>query len=162
MSADWRDGVACRQHRGYEVVHLVNVGILFSVCVCITLTLHLSVYVGLFLPSSVPETLCKLSISHLYRILQNDVPPPLRQSYKRFTSSRNHLSRSLADRWGTIVDFTTNFLHSSRFSAFGSMIFHSRQSSLWCCLPIVSKFSKAFLPMKLLSTCTRKTRVYAV
>ena len=36
------------------------------------------------------------------------------------------LSRSLADRWGTTVDFTTSFLHYSRFSAFRSMIFHSR------------------------------------
>ena len=35
-----------------------------------------------------------------------------------------HLSRSLADRWGTTVDFTTNFLHSSQFSAFHSMLFH--------------------------------------
>ena len=30
----------------------------------------------------------------------------------------SHLSRSLADRWGTTVDLTTSFLHSSRFSAF--------------------------------------------
>ena len=34
----------------------------------------------------------------------------------------SYLSRSLADRWGTTVDFTTSFLHSSRFSAFRSMI----------------------------------------
>ena len=40
--------------------------------------------------------------------------------------SFSYLSRSLADRWGTTVDFTTSFLHSSRFSAFRSMIFHSR------------------------------------
>ena len=38
----------------------------------------------------------------------------------------SYLSRSLADCWGTTVDFTTCFLHSSRFSAFRSMIFHSR------------------------------------
>ena len=38
----------------------------------------------------------------------------------------SHLSRSLADRWGTTVDFTTSFLHSSRFSAFRSSIVHSR------------------------------------
>ena len=37
-----------------------------------------------------------------------------------------YLSRSLADRWGTTVDFTTSFLCSSRFSAFRSVIFHSR------------------------------------
>ena len=37
-----------------------------------------------------------------------------------------YLSRSLADRWGTTVDFTTISLHFSRFSAFRSMIFHSR------------------------------------
>ena len=36
------------------------------------------------------------------------------------------LSRSLADRLGTTVDLTTSFLHSSRFSAFRSMIFYSR------------------------------------
>ena len=35
------------------------------------------------------------------------------------------LFRGLADRWGTTVDFTTSFLHSLWFSAFGSMIFHS-------------------------------------
>ena len=38
----------------------------------------------------------------------------------------SHLSRSLADRWGTAIDFTTSLLHSSRFWAFRSMIFHSR------------------------------------
>ena len=37
-----------------------------------------------------------------------------------------HLSCSLADHWGTTGDFTTNFLHFSLFSAFHSMIFHSR------------------------------------
>ena len=51
----------------------------------------------------------------------------------------SYLSRNLADRWGTIVDFTTSFLHSSRFSAFRSMIFHSRLvHSFDICLPIVS------------------------
>ena len=40
--------------------------------------------------------------------------------------SLSYLSRSLADRWGTTVDFTTSFLHPSRFSAFRSSIFHSR------------------------------------
>ena len=38
----------------------------------------------------------------------------------------SYLSRSLADRWSTTVDFTTSFLHSLRFSAFRRMIFHSR------------------------------------
>ena len=38
----------------------------------------------------------------------------------------SHLPRSLADRWGTTVDFTTSFLHSLRFSALRRMIFHSR------------------------------------
>ena len=37
-----------------------------------------------------------------------------------------HLSHSLADRWGTTVEFTTSFLHFSRFPAFRSMIFHSK------------------------------------
>ena len=37
-----------------------------------------------------------------------------------------HLSCSLADYCGTTVDSTTNFLHSSPFSAFSSMMFHSR------------------------------------
>ena len=36
------------------------------------------------------------------------------------------LFHSLADRWGTTGDFTTNFLHSSRLSAFHSMVFYSR------------------------------------
>ena len=54
-----------------------------------------------------------------------------------------YLSCSLADRWGTAVDFTTSFLHSSRFSAFRSMIFHSRpvhsltlSSHRFLCLPL--------------------------
>ena len=37
-----------------------------------------------------------------------------------------YLPHSLADPWGTTVDFTTSFLYSSRFSAFRGMIFHSR------------------------------------
>ena len=54
-----------------------------------------------------------------------------------------HLSRSLANRWGTTVDFTARFLHSSRFSAFRSMMFHSRpghslmlSSHRFLCLPL--------------------------
>ena len=53
------------------------------------------------------------------------------------------LSLSLADRWGTTVDFTTSFLHPSRFSAFCSMIFHLRplhslmvSSHRFLCLPL--------------------------
>ena len=55
----------------------------------------------------------------------------------------SYLSRSLADRWGTTVDFTTSFLHSSRFSAFRSVVFHSRpvhslmlSSHRFLCLPL--------------------------
>ena len=55
----------------------------------------------------------------------------------------SYLSRSLADRWGTTIDFTTSFLHSSRFSAFCSSIFHSRpvhslilSSHRFLCLPL--------------------------
>ena len=55
----------------------------------------------------------------------------------------SYLSRSLADGWGTTVDFTTSFLHSSGFSAFHSMIFHSRpvhsltlSSHRFLCLPL--------------------------
>ena len=55
----------------------------------------------------------------------------------------SYLFRSLADCWVTTVYFTTSFLHSSRFSAFHSMIFHSRPvhslmlSSLrFLCLPL--------------------------
>ena len=51
------------------------------------------------------------------------------------------LSHSLADRWAT-ADFTTSFLHSSRFLAFRS-IFHSKpvhslmlSSHLFLCLPL--------------------------
>ena len=53
-----------------------------------------------------------------------------------------HLSCSLPDLWGTAVDFTTNFLHSSRFSAFRSMLFLSRpihssvHSHRFLCLPL--------------------------
>ena len=44
-----------------------------------------------------------------------------------------YLSRSLADRWGTTVDFTTSFLQSSLFSAFLSSIFHQglEQNGCW-------------------------------
>ena len=55
----------------------------------------------------------------------------------------SYLSRGMADRWGTSVDFTTSFLHSSRFSAFRSMVFHSRpvhylmlSSHRFLCLPL--------------------------
>ena len=55
----------------------------------------------------------------------------------------SYLSRSLADRWGTTVDFTTSFLHSSRFSAFRSMMLHLRpvhslmlSSHRFLCLPL--------------------------
>ena len=47
-----------------------------------------------------------------------------------------------SDRWGTTIDFTTSFLHSSRFSAFRSCIIHSRpvhslllSSPRFLCLP---------------------------
>ena len=53
----------------------------------------------------------------------------------------SYLSHGLADHWATTVDFTS-FLHSSRFSAFHSMIFHSRpvhslmmSSHRFLCLP---------------------------
>ena len=59
-----------------------------------------------------------------------------------FTFTFLHLSHSLADRWGTTVDSTANFLHSSQFSAFRSM-FHSRpvhsltlSSHRFLCLPL--------------------------
>ena len=62
---------------------------------------------------------------------------------KILSGLRLHLSRSLADRWGTTADFTTSFLHSSRFSAFRSMLFHSRpvhslmlSSHRFLCLPL--------------------------
>ena len=60
-----------------------------------------------------------------------------------------HLSRSLSDYWGIIIDFTTNFLHSSRFSVFCSMLFYSRP------VHFLILFSHRFLclPFRLL-TCT--------
>ena len=55
----------------------------------------------------------------------------------------SHLSRSLADHWGTTVDFTICFLYSLWFSAFRSMLFHSRpvhslmlSSHCFLCLPL--------------------------
>ena len=47
----------------------------------------------------------------------------------------SYLSHSLADRWGTTVDFTTSFLHSSRFSAFGSSISSSGRKKGKLCFP---------------------------
>ena len=41
----------------------------------------------------------------------------------------SYLSRSLADHWGTTVEFTTSFLHSSRFSAFHFRMFHGKQKT---------------------------------
>ena len=72
-------------------------------------------------------------------LARKGVVPTIRQ-HVPFLS---YLSRSLADRWGTTVDFTTSFLHSSRFSALLSMIFHSRpvhslvlSSHRFLCLPL--------------------------
>ena len=55
----------------------------------------------------------------------------------------SYLSRSLADRWGTTVDFTTSFLHSSPFSACRRMVIHWRpvhsfmlSSHRFLCLPL--------------------------
>ena len=60
-----------------------------------------------------------------------------------FLHYRHH---RLADRWGTTVDFTTSFLHSSQFSAFRSMIFHSRPvHSL-----MLSSHHFLYLPLRLL------------
>ena len=56
----------------------------------------------------------------------------------------SYLSRSLADGWGTTVDFTTSLLHSSRLSAFRSMMFYSKpvhflmlSSHRFLCLPLL-------------------------
>ena len=43
----------------------------------------------------------------------------------------SYLSHSLADHCGTTVDFTTSFLHFWRFSAFCSIVFHSRPVRLY-------------------------------
>ena len=71
-----------------------------------------------------------------------------------------HLSRSLADCWGTTVDFTTNFLHSLLFSAFHSMIFYSRlvhslmlSSHRFLCLPL--RLPPCTVPCR--KSCTTKT-----
>ena len=55
----------------------------------------------------------------------------------------SYLYHSLADRGGTTVDFATSFLHSLRFSAYRSSIFHSRpvhslmlSSHRFLCLPL--------------------------
>ena len=58
-----------------------------------------------------------------------------------------HLSRSLADRWDTAGDFTTNFFRSSRSSAFRSMMFQPR--------PVYSLIPHRFLCFPLrLPPCT--------
>ena len=49
----------------------------------------------------------------------------------------SYISRSLADRWGTTVDFTASSTpHGSQLSIVWYSI--QGQSTLWCCLPIVS------------------------
>ena len=64
-------------------------------------------------------------------------------AYSKTDIFLSHLSRSLADRWGTTVDFTTSFLHSVRFTAFRSIMFHGRpvhclmlSSHRFLCLPL--------------------------
>ena len=61
----------------------------------------------------------------------------------------SYLSLSLADCWGTTVDFTTSFLHSSRFSAFRRSILHPRpvhslmlSSHRFLCLRTSKKISR--------------------
>ena len=68
--------------------------------------------------------------------------PTLLPTYRHY-HLHLHLFRSVADCWGTTGDFTTNFLHSSRFSAFRSVVFHSRpvhslilSSHRFLCLPL--------------------------
>ena len=72
-----------------------------------------------------------------------DDTPPHVVLFGLFFLILSFLSRSLADRWGTTVDFTTSFLHSLWFSALRSMIFHSKRvhslmlsSHRFLCLPL--------------------------
>ena len=60
----------------------------------------------------------KTRLTPLTRIAQND------KSCNVYYS--NIIFLFYLSRWGTTVDFTTSFLHFSRFSAFCGMIFHSR------------------------------------
>ena len=86
-------------------------------------------------------------ICSFFKYLETDNPPPppdhKHHPLPATITTSSYLPRSLADRWGTTVDFTTSFLHSSRFSAFRSSIFHSRpvhslllSSHRFLCLPL--------------------------
>ena len=70
------------------------------------------------------ETGSTISVSYFKSVQCHLYSPVWLRSWFAFCLS--YLSRSLADHWGTTVDFTTSLLHSSRFSDFHSMIFHSR------------------------------------
>ena len=79
----------------------------------------------------------------------------------------SYLSRSLAGCWGTIVDFTTSFLHSLQFSAFRSMMFHSRpvhslmlSSHRFLCLPLSLPPSTVPCRIVLANPDDRVTRPY--
>ena len=77
---------------------------------------------------------------------QTSSPQGLRVTFRiksRANTLHHNLSHSLADLWGTTVDFTTNFLHSSQLSVFRSMLFHSKlvhslmlSSHCFFCLPL--------------------------
>ena len=80
-----------------------------------------------------------LSLTHTGR--QTDPHPT--HTHHTHAHLHLHLPCSLADLWGTTGDFTANFLHSSRFSASHSMMFHSRpvyslllSSHHFLCLPL--------------------------
>ena len=95
-------------------------------------------------------TLVYTDLNYVQTIFKKSMHCPLRTTGPLFRSTQNnsllilsYLSRSLADRWGTTVDFTTSFLHSSRFSAFRSVMFPSRpvhslmlSSHRFLCLPL--------------------------
>ena len=76
-----------------------------------------------------PDYITKCSRWRAFGRLWTDLVQPLYDDRYHWILSfyfLSYLSYSLADRWDTTVDFTTSFLHSSRFSAFHSIILHSR------------------------------------
>ena len=104
------------------------------VCVCVCACVHVHTR----------ACVCMLPILSLLSIPCTHV-----HVYVCYLSYLSYLSRSLADRWGTTVDLKTSFLHSSRFSALRSSIFHSRpvhslmlSSHRFLCLCVTERLPK--------------------
>ena len=112
----------------------------FATCIQFYLTFYILLYVFSFISLFIS---CYNMFSFISVFMSCYICSALSQFLCLAIFFLSYLSRSLADRWGTTVDFTTSFLHSSRFSAFRSVMFHGRpvhslmlSSHRFLCLPL--------------------------